>query len=262
MDKKFHYPRVSTGVHPLTKKPEDSGYEIVLKSKASRYSKRKKKEMVKRRVLSTMSVGAVKRDFLQSTAKSTIRERCKSMFNQDLLSDVRFVVRESKGGSKGKNIPAHKFVLAISSPVFYAMFYGELAETKDSVEISDCEYESLLELFRFIYSDEANLTPDNVMQLMYLADKYMLPSLADKCSAFLQENLDASNVFTVLPVVRKIRRERSFGSVLESDRERNGGSCEIGWFRDNREVNTRGNGGERNVEYQGSGIFQSCQSLG
>ena len=68
-------------------------------------------------------------------------------------------------------IPAHKFVLAISSPVFYAMFYGELAETKDDVAICDCEYESLLELFRFIYSDEANLTPDNVMQLMYLAKK-------------------------------------------------------------------------------------------
>ena len=150
-----------------------------------------------------MSVGAVKKDFWQSTARSTIQERCKSIFNQDLLSDVKFVVRDFKGGSESKNIPAHKFVLAVSSPVFCAMFYGELAETKDSVEISDCEYESLLELFRFIYSDEANLTPDNVMQLMYLAKKYLLPSLAEKCSAYLQENLDASNVFTVLPDVQK-----------------------------------------------------------
>ena len=150
-----------------------------------------------------MSVGAVKKDFWQSTARSTIRERCKSIFNQDLLSDVKFVVRDSKGGNESINIPAHKFVLAISSPVFYAMFYGELAETKDSVEISDCEYESLLELFRFIYSDEANLTADNVMQLMYLAKKYMLPSLADKCSAYLQEKLNASNVFTVLPDAQK-----------------------------------------------------------
>ena len=150
-----------------------------------------------------MSVGAVKKDFWQSTAKSTIQERCKSIFNQDLLSDVKFVVRDSKGGSESKNIPAHKFVLAISSPVFNAMFYGELAETKDSVEISDCEYESLLELFRFIYSNETNLTSDNVMQLMYLSKKYMLPSLADKCSSYLQENLDGSNVFTVLPDVQK-----------------------------------------------------------
>ena len=150
-----------------------------------------------------MSLGAVKDDFWHSTTRSTIRERCKSIFNQDLLSDVKFVVRDSKGGSESKNIPAHKFVLAISSPVFYTMFYGELAETKDSVEISDCQYESLLELFRFIYSDAANLTPDNVMQLMYLAKKYMLPSLADECSAYLQENLDGSNVFTVLPDVQK-----------------------------------------------------------
>ena len=26
-------------------------------------------------------------------------------------------------------IPAHKFVLAISSPVFFAMFHGQMAET-------------------------------------------------------------------------------------------------------------------------------------
>ena len=150
-----------------------------------------------------MSLNAVREDFWQSTARSTIRERCKSIFNQELLSDVMFVVRDSHGGNESRKIPAHKFVLAISSPVFYAMFYGDLAEKKDSIEISDCEYESLLELFRFMYSDEANLTSGNVMQLMYFAKKYILPSLADKCSAYLQENLDASSVFQVLPDAEK-----------------------------------------------------------
>ena len=150
-----------------------------------------------------MSVDTLREDFWQSTARSTIRERCLTIFNQEILSDIKFVVRDSHGGRESKMIPAHKFVLAISSPVFFAMFYGELAETTDSVDICDCEYESLLELFRFIYSDEANLTPDNVMQLMYLAKKYMLPSLADKCSAYLQENLDASNVFQVLSDAQK-----------------------------------------------------------
>ena len=150
-----------------------------------------------------MSLNTVREDFWQSTARSTIRERCESIFNQEFLSDVKFVVLDSQGGSESKKIPAHKFMLAISSPVFCAMFYGELAETKDSVAVSDCEYESLLELFRFIYSDEANLTPDNVMQVMYLSKKYMLPSLTDKCSAFLQKNLDASNVFHVLSYAQK-----------------------------------------------------------
>ena len=150
-----------------------------------------------------MSVDATRKDFWQSTARSSISERCKSIFNQELLSDVKFVVRDSQGGSESKKIPAHKFVLAVSSPVFFAMFYGKLAESKDSVEIHDCEYETLLECFRFIYTDEANLKHDNVMQLMYLAKKYMLPSLADRCSACLEKNLDASNVFHVLPDAQK-----------------------------------------------------------
>ncbi|XP_068699166.1 BTB/POZ domain-containing protein 6-like [Montipora foliosa] len=152
-----------------------------------------------------MSKKGTEQDFWQSTANSTIRGRCKYILNQELLSDVKFFVRDhrSEGGSASKPILVHKFVLAISSPVFYAMFYGDMAERGNTVEISDCNYESLMELFRFIYCDEANLTPDNVMQLMYLAKKYMLPSLADKCSTFLQENLDGSNVFDVLPHAQK-----------------------------------------------------------
>ncbi|CAH3034803.1 unnamed protein product [Porites lobata] len=147
-----------------------------------------------------MSIDAVSDTYWQ-TARGTIRERCEAVFNQELLSDVKFVVRDSRGGSK--TIPAHKFMLAISSPVFFAMFYGKAAEMKDSVEISDCEYESLLELFRFIYSDKAKLNADNVMQLLYLSKKYMLPTLAEKCSVFLKENLNALNVFHILPDAQK-----------------------------------------------------------
>ena len=110
----------------------------------------------------------------------------------------------STGESESKKeIPAHKFVLAISSPVFFAMFYGQMAETTDSIELPDCEYESLLELFRFMYTDEANLSGSNVMQVMYLANKYMVPSLAGKCTDYLRKNLKASNVFCILPHAQK-----------------------------------------------------------
>ena len=139
------------------------------------------------------------------TTKPTIRERSMFMFNKDLFSDVKFVVR---GGPNGKSenkqvIPAHKFVLSISSPVFEAMFYGELAETTDSIELPDCEYDSLLELFRYMYSDEVMLSGSNVMGVLYLAKKYMVPSLAHKCTEYLQENLDPSNVFSILPSAQK-----------------------------------------------------------
>ena len=49
----------------------------------------------------------------------------------------------------------------------------KLTETADSVELSDCECDSLLELFRYMYSDEVILNGSNVMGVLYLAKKYM-----------------------------------------------------------------------------------------
>ena len=140
------------------------------------------------------------------TTRSTIRERTTFLLNNDRFSDVKFVVRDSNSegeSERKKMILAHKFVLSIGSPVFEAMFYGDVAETRDSIELPDCEYESLLELFRFLYSDEENLSGSNVMQVLYLAKKYMVPSLAEKCSRYLQYHLEASNVFSILPMAQK-----------------------------------------------------------
>ena len=126
------------------------------------------------------------------------------MLNNDRLSDVKFVPANSNVESGSKQvILAHKFILAIGSPVFEAMFYGELAETKDTIELPDCDNEGLLELFRYMYSDEVNLSGSNVMGVLYLAKKYMVPSLTDKCMEYLKEKLDPSNVFIILPFAQK-----------------------------------------------------------
>ena len=122
-----------------------------------------------------------------------------------MLSDVKLIVpavtsAESESKKAKRVISAHKFILSISSPVFYTMFNGELPETGDSVEVLDCEFETLLEFVRFLYSDEVTLTGSNVLQVLYLAKKYMVPSLADKCREFLEESLYPTDVFSVLPV--------------------------------------------------------------
>ena len=161
------------------------------------------------------------------TKRSTISERTKFIFNNELLSDVKFVVPALQNESKSwkshlKCIPAHKFILAISSPVFYAMFYGEMAETADTIQLPDCDYKSLLELFRFLYSDEVNLSGSNVMQVLYLAKKYLVPALADKCTEYLQEHLEASNVFSVLPQAQKFEDkdlEERCWEVIETQTE-------------------------------------------
>ena len=50
-----------------------------------------------------------------------------------------------------------------------------------------------------MYSDEANLSGSNVMGVLHLAKKYIVPSLTDKCTEYLKEKLDPLNVFIIPP---------------------------------------------------------------
>lgn len=131
-----------------------------------------------------------------------IKERGIFMFNNDLLSDVNLVIGASTDKSSPKiskmAIPAHKMVLSVCSPVFFAMFCGHLAERSESVYLPDCEYEGVLEMLRYIYGGEPELNESNVMQVLYAAKKYLVNSLAVKCVDFLRGNLDTANVFCVL----------------------------------------------------------------
>ena len=94
------------------------------------------------------------------TTKTSVIDRNKYMFNNPLISDVWFVVPTNCGSTAGLSdvkiakLPAHKYILAISSPVFFAMFYGDMAETKQTIEVPDCDVESFLELLRWLYCDE------------------------------------------------------------------------------------------------------------
>ena len=59
-----------------------------------------------------------------------IQNAARSMFNNQELSDVRFLV-------EGQTVYAHKFVLAMGSPAFKSMFFGELQERDEVIKIED-----------------------------------------------------------------------------------------------------------------------------
>ena len=134
---------------------------------------------------------------------ASITERGIFMFNNELLSDVSLVVRSGSEDDPKMAIPAHKMVLSICSPVFFAMFCGKMAEKSDSVDLPDCEYEGVMEMLRYMYSEKTELNESNVMQVLYVAKKYMVKSLAEECLTFLEDNLNAGNVFCVLSSARQ-----------------------------------------------------------
>ncbi len=138
------------------------------------------------------------------------------MFNSPFMSDVKFSCEDSD-----KKFVAHKYVLATSSAVFYAMFYGELAEKNPVVHLSDTNEDILEEFLRFLYTDEFNLTTDNAMFVLYLAKKYIVPSLAEKCTEFLEANLEAENAITVLQQAIQFDEKTASEDMLGFDRSEN-----------------------------------------
>ena len=68
------------------------------------------------------------------------------MFKNEISCDVHFKVAHNE--EKHVDIPAHKYMLISRSPVFYAMFCGELAES-DTVRIEDIDPKAFKEMLRW-----------------------------------------------------------------------------------------------------------------
>ncbi|BES99231.1 unnamed protein product [Nesidiocoris tenuis] len=128
-------------------------------------------------------------------SKPSVRERNAAMFNNELMSDVKFLV-----GANGhtQTIPAHKYVLATGSSVFYAMFFGGLADDKEEIAVPDVEPSAFLTLLKYLYCDEISLEADTVLATLYAAKKYIVPHLARACVLYLETSLTAKNACLLL----------------------------------------------------------------
>lgn len=109
-----------------------------------------------------------------------------SLFENRELADIKFVVKKKNGGQL--SIPAHKFILAFSSPVFRQMFYGDLQEGA-VVNINDVTAEAFSEFLQFFYKPEILLTPENIAVVLKLIDKYDTPCCYPVCEVFLMNSV-------------------------------------------------------------------------
>lgn len=131
------------------------------------------------------------------SSKKSLRERNAVMCNNALMADVYFNVG-AETNSAPKKFPAHKYVLATGSTVFYAMFYGGFAEVVDVVQVPDVEPVAFLNMLKYLYCDEISLCNDNVLATLYCAKKYIVPHLAKECVKFLESRLTAKNACVLL----------------------------------------------------------------
>ncbi|KAL7303328.1 hypothetical protein TKK_0004517 [Trichogramma kaykai] len=117
----------------------------------------------------------------------------------------------------GKEIPAHRVVLAATSPVFKAMFSHDMLENKSqSVDMNDITYDAAVEMLRYIYtgtveSQEFSLTAE----ILAAADKYQLEELKNKCEKILCSNVSTENAIDILKVADKYNVSRLKKKVVD-----------------------------------------------
>lgn len=98
-------------------------------------------------------------------------------------ADVHFIFR-----STDERIPAHKVILAASSPVFDTAFFGSMPE-KNEINVEDACADAYKEFLQFFYLKKIKLSQEHLQNVFYLCHKYQLDKCSTVCSEFLKKYL-------------------------------------------------------------------------
>ncbi|XP_071490292.1 kelch-like protein 12 [Diadema antillarum] len=94
----------------------------------------------------------------------------------------------------GSMFVAHRAVLAACSDYFCAMFTNQMSESSQSVvELRGLKAVTMEVLLQFIYTEQVEVTVENVQELLPAACLLQLKGIETRCSEFLKDQLDPSN---------------------------------------------------------------------
>ncbi|GMS78608.1 hypothetical protein PENTCL1PPCAC_783, partial [Pristionchus entomophagus] len=88
-----------------------------------------------------------------------------------------------------RKLQVSKEFLAIHSPVFNAMFYGNFAEKeKEEIEIKDVVYEEFVDLLHLIFPGRAMVTDSTVLHILALGDRFQMERVLDLSERFIRDS--------------------------------------------------------------------------
>ncbi|CAC5401246.1 BTBD3_6 [Mytilus coruscus] len=132
------------------------------------------------------------KDLSEWMENKTLPECMMYMLKNEIICDVTFLV-----GENCKPIKAHRYMLCSRSPVFHTMFQGSMPET-NNINVPDIDENTFDLVLKYIYSDEIEITNENVRDILYAADKYMLSRVKQKCSDLLKKTARSSDAVVAL----------------------------------------------------------------
>jgi hypothetical protein len=137
---------------------------------------------------------------------STLVEDMRKMFSSSLGSDLKLIAAD------GREINAHKIILASRSEAFRALLFGGMREaTQSEIKFPDIKYDILSLLVEFLYTDTANITGDIVVGVFMAADQYQLSRLRSLCENFILQNIAIENVCTIFQTADQLQASKLRG---------------------------------------------------
>ena len=148
--------------------------------------------------------------FLNFVGPSSLKLDLKKLVGSEEYSDVKFLV-------EGDLVPGHLCIL-IRSPVFCTMFTTGMRESEERVvAIEDASKEAFMNLLYYIYSGSLNEQPtfSGYIELMKVADRYLLEELKSDCSKVLAGKINPANCLSVLSVADACNVDELKGRALD-----------------------------------------------
>ncbi|XP_041376993.1 BTB and MATH domain-containing protein 38-like [Gigantopelta aegis] len=102
----------------------------------------------------------------------------------DSKSDITLIVENRK-------LHLNKAVLSYVSPVFDRMFHGDFEEkTKSEISLPGKDYEKFVKFLLCVHpATLAEITKQNIDDVLPLADEYQVEQLKENCASFLERQL-------------------------------------------------------------------------
>lgn len=121
----------------------------------------------------------------------SLSARLEHLVGNKLRSDFTFIIVEDDNAE----IPAHKLIVGLSSPVLDRIVYGnDTFAPADTLQVYGISKESFMEILKHIYTDNVDLNDDNVFEILNTSNYFGLTGIEVKCFKYLDQHLNVSNV--------------------------------------------------------------------
>lgn len=131
---------------------------------------------------------------LDQRPSKPITQRFADYVANPLRSDFKFIISDDCN----VEIPAHKFIVGAGSLVLDHIVYGTDGLTSaDSTVVDSISASAFTELLRFLYTDDADITSDNAVEIMIKANYYDIQQLEMLCVTVLLDSIDRDHCCSI-----------------------------------------------------------------